>query len=168
MRKKLLSLGILVTTVGLLVSCGGVKKYHATLYDTALAWMTDEYITANMTRNSMIPESSESPRSIINTIRTESEFEDVFTTFPKKLDFEKEMLVLYFFTGVIIINTQTGERVFSYRIKKISLENEVLNITFARKALVKGPTGSPPTQECLVVAMDKVDYSAINVKKIYK
>jgi len=168
MRKKLLSLGILVTTVGILVSCGGVKKYHATLYDTALKWMTDEYITANMTKNSMIPESRESPGSIINTIRTESEFEDAFTTFPKKLDFEKEMLVLYFFTGDIIIHKITGERIFSYRIKKISFVDEVLNLTFEKKALVKGPTGSPPTQECLVVAMDKLDYSAINVKKIYK
>lgn len=158
---------MLIVSLWFFAGCRG-ENYNAEVYDTAIEWMTSDYIAENTTRNSSITESESAPITITNIIAIQSDFNNAFIEFPPEVDFEKEMLIIYFFTGDIIINQVTGDRIFSYKIKSINIANEKLNIVFTKKTLVSGPTGSPPTQECLVVKMDKTHVTATNIEIIYE
>lgn len=148
------------------VGCG--QKYNAVIYDTTINWMRTEYITENATRNSLIPESEAYPRVITHIISTQEQFDGAFKEFPQEIIFDKEMLVVYFYTGNKIINELTGDRFFSHKIKDLKVENEEINITILSETLVKGPTGFPPTQQCFVIKMDKVTATSVNVKLVGK
>lgn len=145
-----------------------IAEYNAIMFDRAIEWMHSDYIEKNATRNSMMPESVTYPKTINHFITSQNDFEIAFSKFPTSINFDNEMLVIYFFTGDILINKLTGDRIFTYRINDLSILDDCLNIVFAKKALVSGPTGSPPTQECLVVKMNKANVVEAIIELIYE
>lgn len=129
--------------------------------------MIEKYLQDNSTQNAKYYDEyiDNDTRPITNTqvISNKIEFDNAFKEFPDDVNFEQEILIAYFFTGAIIVNTTTGRKIFTYRIKKLNVKDSILNIVFEKKKMVDGPTGSPPTQECLVVKMKKVEFAEINI-----
>ena len=74
------------------------------------------------------------------------------------------MLIVYFFTGSIVVNPETGERFFNDRIKNLKVDNGEVCIVIEEEALLEGPTGFPPMQECFVIKMNKVDVTNVKIE----
>lgn len=172
MIKKIICLGIIfVSCLVIFYGCGG-NNYNAVIYDTAKEWMNEAFLQANSTQGTKYDgvylDNDTRPKTNTKIIENIEEFNAAFIEFPVDINFEKEMLIMYFHTGDSLINTSTGDRILTYKIKKINANNGELNIVFEKKKTVKGPTGSPPTQECLVVKMDKIEINTINVEIVNK
>lgn len=165
-RKALLFVIALIICL-CLTGCSG-NKYNAVLYETAIGFMQEDYIAANMTRNSLIPESKDAPITITHLISTKDQFDIAFKEFPVEVDFDKEILIVYFFTGYSSYFSYEGERIVSHTIKKLNVEKEEISITIKEKLLVHSPTGMPPTHSCMVVKMDKVEATTANVEMVYR
>ncbi len=176
LTKFICAVVMLIMSVGVLCACNKddvfENKYNTTMYyGSVINDLNEEFLLANSTRGTeyqgqLLPDDTR-PITNVQTICDEDEFDVAFKDFPSQINFEKEMLVLYFFSGSIIENLVSGEKIFEYQIKDMSLNDNDLNIVVTKKPLVEGPTGSPLTQECLIFKMDKLNIDSVKVKIIY-
>ena len=173
-QKSIIVAAISVLALSAIFLCGCHNteiNYNDTLYDLVLDYLNDEYLSAHSTHgiyHIAYLENDTRPDEYIELIDNEEDFILAFNSFPDEIDFDKEMLILYFFSGDIIVNTSTGERIFSYSIANLTYAENKIEIFFAKKQLVEGPTGSPLSQECLVVKLKKTNIKTIDVKLIYQ
>ncbi|MGN0788294.1 MAG: hypothetical protein ACI4MY_00030, partial [Christensenellales bacterium] len=108
MKNKLLIVVILIAILCLAVAClpklvdvaddierrgDQVLKDNATLYDDAAQWMTEEYAYNNRT----ITEHLKFLPEKVNVVASQEDFDNAFEEFPTEIDFDEQMLVLYFF-----------------------------------------------------------------------
>ena len=106
LTSKILCLGlILVMTLGMLCACDkGDKfdnKYNAVLYESMVDSFNEAYLSANSTHGIYSPEYAENdtrPHTITNVISNKDEFNAAFKEFPTDVDFDKEMIIVHFFT----------------------------------------------------------------------
>ena len=164
-RIKKLSLVILLLAASLCVifsGCNTEIPYNAVIYDRAITYLKDDYREANMTG---FWGNGEGPDDIRQVIKTQQEFEEAFESFPEELDFETQMLVLYFFTDIY-----DG---FGCSIKDVNFNEETLNIKILHhqaepdKDGLVPPCTSAPTHRCLLIKMDKLDFQELEVKIVY-
>ncbi|MGN0765983.1 MAG: hypothetical protein ACI4MO_05855 [Christensenellales bacterium] len=148
-------------------------KDNATLYDDAAQWMTEEYAYSNRT----ITEHLKFLPEKVNVIASQEDFDNAFEEFPTEIDFDEQMLVLYFFTYDNIF-AEGGKRWRYYELDNIINEDGV--ITFEciyKKTYLYDPhkndlvaDSSIPTQNCLTILMPKVAYTQLEFKidiKVY-
>ena len=165
----LLTMVMMVGCLAMFLSMAGceeeqeILEYNATLYDQPMQWMNPEYLKKNATYDAN--QTGESlPGTITNIITSQKDFDKAFNEFPPSIDLEKEMLIVYFFTGSIVVNPETGERFFNDRIKNLKVDNGEVCIVIEEEALLEGPTGFPPMQECFVIKMNKVDVTNVKIE----
>lgn len=139
-------------------ACGNVR-YNALIYDNAQSEMKKEFLEANLTQNAYYGDggyAGEScPKSIKHVVKDQETFDGIFAEAWIDIDFEKEMLVLCFFTCYYMGRP--------YEINKISVDNQALEIK-VKSVRPKGcfaypsiPDASTPMQRCFAVKMDKLD-----------
>ena len=119
----------------------------------------EEFLEANLTQNAYYGDggyAGEScPKSIKHVVKDQETFDGIFAEAWIDIDFEKEMLVLCFFTCYYMGRP--------YEINKISVDNQALEIK-VKSVRPKGcfaypsiPDASTPMQRCFAVKMDKLD-----------
>lgn len=129
-----------------------------TIYDNALKWMKEEYIKANNT-NFLICDNC--PKDITNIIDNQEDFDNAFYEFPVEIDFDKQMLVVYFFTADKIFENEE-KRFYYYELNNATIQGRKLTFDVCKnktRLLIKGKSyadSSPPTQECLTFLMPRV------------
>ncbi|MGN0760722.1 MAG: hypothetical protein ACI4MV_02145 [Christensenellales bacterium] len=134
-------------------------KDNATLYDDATQWMKEEYAYNNRT----ITEDLEFLPEKVNVIASQEDFDNAFEDFPTEIDFDEQMLVLYFFAYDNLF-AEGGKRWRYFELDNIVNEDDV--ITFEciyKKTYLYDPhkndlvaDSSIPTQNCLTILMPKV------------
>ena len=144
-----------------------VSKYHAVTYDRAISWLNDDFREENITKMATMQDNPDpAPYDITLVIKEQSAFDNAFAEFSVEVDFEREMLVLYFFTD------------FNYSrpiyVTNVQLSGRLLDITLTHLMAPLGPNGKPPkdaskpTHRCIVVQMDRVDVAVVNIKREFK
>ncbi|MBE7078776.1 MAG: hypothetical protein E7380_02810 [Clostridiales bacterium] len=129
-----------------------IEKYHAEYIGDAEYTMTEEYLE------------NDGRLEEVNIIFTQEELEEVFLDFPK-VDFEKEMVLVYFYDSFYHYDIPL--------LKGITFEEDNrLQITFYMKdmeeALPGYATGLPPRTYSLVVKIDKLEVSTAEFIRIRK
>ena len=140
-----------------------------TLSDNAQTLMNTEFLKENMTRGAIEDFSDIDSNDDVYTkektvvLRTEKEYKKAFKNSFYEVDFEKEMLVLYFFTDY-----SAG---FKCELDSAQILDENLNITIWHEQPEPEtsmgpipPSGSLPTHRCFAVKINKVEFKSITVK----
>lgn len=105
------------------------------------------------------------PDRVIDLIENREEFEQAFIGFPKKVDFNREMLVVIFFTGEPTYTSETKH--ISYELRKTEVKDKIMTVTVSYKNLDVLANGAPggslgPHQVALVIKMEKTEVHEIN------
>ena len=131
-----------------------IEKYHAEIISDYE--MNSDYIMANQTKGAT--GNSALPKDIVNIITNQTELKAAFSEFPK-INFEKEMVIVYFYTSVY---SRPRE------LKGIEItEEKEMRIHFIEVSPGEGIGGacSPKTRP-LVVKLDKIeDYSFVFIEE---
>ena len=156
MRKLFLGIGVLLLSICMLVGCGRIE-YNAVIVDEGVVYR-EEWIENNYTYGSYpswhdgYDESLPEDRTYVITEKTA--LDEIFETFPK-VDFEKEIVLVYCYTTVYV-----RDRV----LKKALLDGDVLNVEFD---VVAGKLGhadaASPQTRVLVVKLDKLDVAKVQI-----
>lgn len=136
-----------------------VLKDNATLYDDATQWMMEEYAYNNRT----ITEDLEFLPEKVNVIASQEDFDNAFEDFPTEIDFDEQMLVVYFFTSDNIF-AEGGKRLRYYELDNIINDDGVITFEcILKKTGLRDPhkhedmaDTTVPTQNCLTILMPKV------------
>ena len=173
----LLTLGILFTTACLLYS---PLRYRAKLYSYCNEWVDPTFLESNKlsvpyenpdyneneeesAQNPMYVGDSSLPSNRTFLITDEKTFKEIFTASPIKVNFEKEMVVLYMFGS----NSTTSK---NYKIAEIEVEDGSANIYYKLDQKIWGGRRKDAVQtwhRCMVIKMKKLNVSAVNVIKSY-
>lgn len=168
MKKSIVVLELVLAILLFLVACvkeDSIVKYNATLYDEVMEWMYPDYIEENATLGTGNSGVS-LPRTVTRLITTQEDYEKAFSVFPVSINFENEMLIVYFFNGDGIVY-RDGEKIFVYSLKNIKVNEKNVRVVIEKETLVSGPTGLPLTQMCLVIKMNKTDVREVNIELIF-
>ena len=146
-------------------------KDNATLYDDATQWMREEYKDSNRT----ITNDLTSLPKKTNIITSQEDFANAFEEFPTEIDFDEQMLVVYFFTYDNIF-AEGGKRWRYYELDNIINEDgEVTFECILKKTELRDPHNNEPipdstvpTQNCLTILMPKVAFTQLKFKIDYK
>ena len=165
MTGKFKSLAILLCTLLLaimFISCKPDKNdnglENAVFYDNVQLYLHDDYLNNNITRFPSIDGSDQRPEYLINIIRSQTEFTAAVQENYIDIDFDKETLILYFFTDLYM-----G---FECRLQNIQINDRKLNINIFH-AIDDAPCTSLPTQRCLAIKTTLSDFDSVNVKITY-
>lgn len=163
MIRKVLLLGIITIMTFSLGACR--NKYNAVMYSDTGEWINEDFLKENLTRGShyldddqiMVADETY-PEFVTFIIMTQEEFDSKFTEFPPRINFEEEMLLVYIFT-----TTNSG----AYKISKISLDHQILNIDFrVEKSKSVSDNLTSPMQKCLIVKVNKMEIIGANFAKV--
>ncbi|MDE6505571.1 MAG: hypothetical protein K2L42_06870 [Clostridia bacterium] len=157
--KRLIS--VIVLSIFVLFSCACVPNlpYNAKFYDKAENWFLEKFLADNKTHYPF--ETDNLPEYRCRIVSTDTDFDNVFKSFPEDNNFSQDILVVYLFTDIYY-----G---FDCELKTISSENNVVTIEILHK-MPQGhsPETSLPTQRCLIVKLTGCEYEDINVKLSYE
>ena len=140
----LLTAGILFTTAWLAYS---PLRYRAKLYDYCNDYIEPTFYIIGLADEPFI-------------ITDESVFNAVFIDSPFKVNFDKEMVIVYIYT--------TGEPSSrDYYLKKIEADRDTVNIYFKsdKKPWDNRKDSVRPWERCMVVKMKKMDISTVTFTK---
>ena len=146
-------------------------KNSVTLYDDAILWMKDEYIFAN--RTSPLPDAEDCPSEITNIIDSKEKFDEAFDEFPVEINFDEQILVLYFFASDNIF-AQCGKRLRYYELTDVTREGAKINfgICLNKTALLipneQYLDTTIPTHLCLTFLMPKMQVNNFEFNLAYK
>ncbi len=173
-KKIFLSVICLLTFLICALSGCATKKYNAVLYDQAIEfnWFTEEYLADNIVVLSPLPanhpEAGLYPTKRFNVITSQEEFNGAFEYFPNEVNFEKEVLIVYFFCKINPIYAD-GRKQMEYYIKDINLTDKNLEITLGhrnKKLHIPGVADSgSPSRQCLIVRMDRQEFETVNIER---
>ncbi|MBE7078779.1 MAG: hypothetical protein E7380_02825 [Clostridiales bacterium] len=157
--KSVVSVLLLLCLAFSIVGCKGeayknIEKYHAEIISDYE--MNSDYIMANQTKG--YTGNNALPKEIVNVITNQTELKAAFSDFPK-INFEKEMVIVYFYTSVY-------NRPRELKGIEITEEKE-MRIHFIEVSPGEGIVDacSPKTRP-LVVKLDKIeDYSFVFIKE---
>lgn len=153
-------------------SDNGYSSVEAVVVDDALLWMQEEFKAENTTKNALGSQENR-PEEIIRIVKHSEEFESAFEEFPIGIDFEEQMLVLYFFTADNIFDDD-GNRRYFYEVVDAERNGNVLTVEVDKHktALLKPgetlPDASVPAQECLAFVIPRMNIDRLKVKINYK
>lgn len=147
-------------------------KDSTELYDNAIQWLTDDYREANKT--APLDGADDCPGEIINTITSQEEFDKAFNEFPTEVNFDEQMLVLYFEApnSIFYIN---GKRLYYYELINATYKENIITfdiLTTKTDLLISGeidpPDASEPTHLCLALVVPKMDIKEVKFAFGYK
>ena len=163
----------LLTTVLLTYS---PLRYRAKMYSYCNEWIDPAFLESNKlsipyrnpnydenegpsTENPVYFEDATLPSNRTFLITDEETFRKIFTASPIKVDFEKEMILLYMF-GDSSLPTR------NYEIKEIEIENDTITVCFKlvsnRKPWEKRKKAAVMTwHRCVAVKIKKIDISTV-------
>ena len=159
--KKIFTIGLAVLLMLCmsvsLVGCGKIDHNAIIIADGITyqeEWLDNNHVYGAYGENGEENYDENTPKSRTYIIKTLTELNEVFSEFPE-IDFENEMLIVYCYR-TIYIRKQVLE--------KVALDGNVLNVEFN---VVKGKIGhadaSAPSRRMLVVKLDKLDITEVNV-----
>lgn len=183
MRRKIIVTFIFLCILCLSVSClsddnvpdtinAEVLSENTTMYDASVLWLKEDYKASNYTRNAG-GQHTDGPVERIVQINTEKEFDKAFKEFPTKIDFDKQMLILYFYTGNNLFSSD-GKRLYYHELKNVIYQNQSLTFecvgvkTAVRKKGEEVPDATLPFQRCVTFVVPKLKISQIDFKLQYK
>lgn len=158
-------------TVGCNIITGNQgKQYNAIMFDKVREYMYEDFLMKNITRKMIFyndemdieVDSNQEiyPESITYLVTTQDEFDNIFSYFPSKVDFNNSIVCLYMFT-------------FDYAnfcvINNISCTGDILNIHLIREKgkMFTGGDFYPHHQRCLAVLLDKIDVKEVKFEIEY-
>ena len=159
--KKIFTIGLAVLLMLCmsvsLIGCGKIDHNAIIIADGITyqeEWLDNNHVYGAYGENGEENYDENTPKSRTYIIKTLTELNEVFSEFPE-IDFENEMLIVYCYR-TIYIRKQVLE--------KVALDGNVLNVEFN---VVKGKIGhadaSAPSRRMLVVKLDKLDITEVNV-----
>ena len=159
--KKLLSLVLAVLLMLCmsvsLVGCGKIDHNAIIIADGITyqeEWLDNNHVYGAYDENGEENYDENTPKSRTYLLKNQDELDEVFSEF-SEIDFEKEMVLVYCYR-TIYIRKQVLE--------KVVLDGTILNVEFN---VVKGKMGhadaSAPQRRMLVVKLDKLDITEVNI-----
>ena len=158
--RKILTLGVVIIITFGLVACGG-ERYNAVLYDNASVWIHEEFLKDNLTKGAKpfwhdaIVDDEILPENTTHIVIGIDDFNIILKEFPPKVDFEKEMLIVYVCTNIYMGS--------NYNIDNIDIKDGTLSIKVKRQSMNRvAHIASAPKQRCFIVKMNKNDINTVN------
>ena len=156
--KKLICLMLAAIMICALAAC--TSGYNAEIYDRATDWVKEEYILDNFDATYYGGHWKGDFTTKTLAVTSQEEFDEIFDTFPIEIDYDKEILVLYFFT-------ETSNS-YDCTITEIKNSNNELIITLKHKKNNRiGHTGasdaSLPIFRCVAIKMKKIESDNLKV-----
>ena len=159
LRRITLIAVLLIISAFMLTACTSTfafDPYNSKMSDNAQKLMNEDYLNEHETsfpfRDDGLPD------DICVEIQSDEEFARAFVDYPFNVDFEKEFVILYFFTDIYM-----G---FGCNIISMTEKESVITILIRHK-LLDEPCTSMPMQRCLAIKTDRVQYSSVEVKILY-
>ena len=173
-RKNLLALilAIVMTALSMLlfVACaddepdlGQENLKYASFYDRVEKYAYADFLEENITRKPF--DQRDLPFDIVKIIRTESELENAIPTGKIEVDFDSEVLVVYFFTDI-----NYG---FDCKLQGLKIADNFLTIYILHgKAKednqgVTPPSSSMPIQRCLAIKTSLTNFDTATINMSY-
>jgi hypothetical protein len=133
--------------------CSAVKKYNAKLYANATEWVSEQVLSQNVTRGMPIGEGKYAqgeayPEEIEYLVNSQEELDELFASFPVKVDFNKKQVAVCFFT-----NSYSGQ----YKIE--DMERDGYEMEFDLDLKNEGCGGEQPiapTQRVIAITFDRL------------
>ena len=145
----------------LLSGCGIQKlKYDVKIFDNyqfvdgfLKEYITDDCYYLDPLTNEYVLSAPSLPDDYTFIIKTKEDYEKIFKN-TSKVNFDKEMLIVYIYSGIYSSKTKISE---------VDLDEGELSIDFRHK-LIKFPgSATMPTQKHIVFKMDKVNFHSVDI-----
>ena len=162
LRRITLIAVLLIISAFMLTACTSTfafDPYNSKMSDNAQKLMNEDYLNEHETsfpfRDDGLPD------DICVEIQSDEEFARAFVDYPFNVDFEKEFVILYFFTDV-----NAG---FGCVITLAVVKDDTLFVFIEHKLAKKSsdgsrpPSASFPTHRCLAIKMDRVEYRSLSI-----
>ena len=172
--KKLIYVGVvLIVCVGILCACNNDDKvdnrYNAVLYDNVIVNLNVEYLQEYSTKGTIVedefPIEDNRAETNVQIISNQQTFSKAFNSFFNEVNFDQDMIVLYFFTGIPAKSPTGNVKFYEYSIKNIEYENMKLKIVLNARYLISDerPVGLPPTQVVFAIKMNYLIFDEIDI-----
>ena len=159
--KKMLIISFVFIGLLLLTGCDiDKKKYNVTIIEQNYVFQ-DEVLEKYITYGSFNEQTQEYvfdkkiPEDYTLVIRSNEELEQLFKSFPS-VDFTKEMIIVYFYTGIY-----GSEK----KIKDVDFDEGELSIDFSHKLTSGTGSASMPKQRVLIIKMNIVNAYEIDIEE---
>lgn len=160
MKKLFATLSAVLLMLCMSISLVGCKKidHNAVIITDGIRyqeeWLKENHVYGAYDENGEENYDENTPKSRTYLIKNQDELDEVFSEFPE-IDFEKEMILVYCYRTVYIRKQV---------LEKVALDGNALNVEFN---IVKGKIGhadaSAPSRRMLVLKLDKLDITKVNV-----
>ncbi len=162
-KRSICFLAVLLACLCVFVGCGGAR-YHAKLYDRAQDWVDEEFLNENRVYGAYYrikdygdgiydyEQDKTSPRTRTFVIKTEEEYQQIFSRSTVEVDFEKQIVILYMFNC---------DYARDCLLKNIKLEGQKLQVYYKLENIGGRNDGTMPYQRCFMLVMDKTDFEAV-------
>lgn len=169
--KKIFLLGIVLMIASVTIVGCSKNQYNATIINGVEDWLQDDflrenrvkafYLNDNYVEGQTIPSDkyirdTTSPSSRTVIISTQNEFDEKFINHPFDVDFDNEIIILYFF------GDEYPNR--DYKIEDINLDEQTLNIYIELENDSK-KDAVMSYQRCILVKLKKTDFKTVNFIK---
>lgn len=132
---------------------------NATFYDRVEKYAYETYLQENKTQYPF--DGSDLPYDRVNVIRTQEELDKAILEGHIDIDFDKEIVILYFFTDY---NAGFGCRLQSIKIKDNQLNIVIFhNLADKNAQGLRPPSSSRPTQRCVAIKTSLIDFDNVYV-----
>ena len=134
----------------------GCGNYNAEIYDNAQTFLTEEYSQKNEIRIYYDQQDENLPETITKVVADKATFDKAFESFPQEVDFDKKVVILYFYRDIY-----WGR---SCRIKYMKEQDGKLEISVNQKTegCFFRKDGTPPKKRCLAIVMDKTEIDTVD------
>lgn len=167
---KIILIGMVLIMICLFTSGCNNLNYNAKLYSNAKEWIDSGFLNENRVKAYYLNENyvegvnypnekyiyeNDAPEEKFFIIECESEFKEIFVSCEEKIDFNKEMVILYIFTDV--------NYKIDYKLKSIKCENGILSIT-AKLNNSNLDCATAPYQRCFMIKMNKMEIKDVKLE----
>ena len=150
-KAKFIKIGLVLLLIfSLLPGCSNVK-YDAQLFDSASAWIKEDFINDNPVGYS---ENGSYPTERVFVVKNQEEYDEIFieSVDDFDVDFGTQMLVVYTFETIYHRNNN---------LVSSDINGDVLNITYEMEKKLGVGDASEPYQRWFVVRLDKLDVGSV-------
>ena len=134
----------------------GYGNYNAEIYDNAQTFLTEEYSQKNEIRIYYNQQDENLPETVTKVVADKATFDKAFESFPQEVDFDKKVVILYFYRDIYWSR--------SCHVKSIENHDGKIEITVNQKkeGCFFKKDGAPPIKRCLAVVMDKTEINTVD------
>lgn len=167
---KVIIIGMVLIMICMFSNGCSNTKYNAKLYSNAEEWIDKSFLNENRVKAYYLNENyvegvsyqdeqyvyeNNAPSEKIYIFESDIEFKKIFVNYEKKIDFSKEIVVLYIFADV---NFK-----IDYKLESLKYKNGIVEIT-ARLCKSNLDVATVPYPRCFMIKMDKMKITDVKLE----